>query len=169
VLALSLSANVIATAQPQKIGYVNTDSILGKMPAYEQAKQKLEQLSSQWRDDMQQMHKEIEQLKENYNAQKILYTKAKQRQKEQLIAKKTETLTNYRKNKFGADGAYYKQQQILLKPIQRKVYEAIKIVADQQNIDFVFDRAHNTTLLYAQNHWNLNEKVLQKLGFSLKD
>jgi outer membrane protein len=71
--------------------------------------------------------------------------------------------------KFGSEGEYFQKQQELLAPIQRSVYEAVTAVAQRQSIDFVFDRARNTSLLFGQKQWNLNEDVLQELGISLNE
>jgi outer membrane protein len=152
------------TAAQQKIGYVNTDKILKKMPEYKGVQQQLNELSKQWRKKLAAMQQRIDTLKTAFNAKKLLYTdkvKArKQRNIQQLIKKHKQ----YLHQKFSPNGAYFKKQQQLLKPIQRRIYEAITTVANQNNIDFVFDRAQNPSLLFTRKQWNLNSDVLQQLN-----
>lgn len=154
-------------AQDQKIGYVNTDLIIQKMPAYESAKRQLRSLSKKWKAKLEQMQKEIEQLKEEFEAKKILYTEEIRRQKKQNIELKIEQRKQFLKQKFGSEGDYFQTQKELLQPLQQKIYEAIIAVSQRMEIDFVFDRAKNSSLLFARKQWNLNEEILSKLGITL--
>ena len=71
--------------------------------------------------------------------------------------------------KFGSEGEYFQNQKELLKPIQRAVFDAVNVVADRQNVDFIFDRARNSNLLYGNKEFNLNQEVLQEVGITLKE
>jgi outer membrane protein len=153
-----------ATAQDQKIGYVNTDQILTQMSEYQGIQQQLSALSSEWNKELDQMEQEIDQLKEDFEAKKILYTEELKKQKQQEIQNKVQQRQQYLDEKFGAKGEYFEKQKELLEPIQRKVFDAINKIANDQNFDFVFDRAQNSNMLYGEQEWNLNEEVLQELG-----
>ncbi len=164
-LVVLLTATV--AAQDQKIGYVNTDLIIQKMSGYEGMKQQLRSLSQKWKAELEQMKNEIEQLKEEFEAKKILYTEQVRKQKQQQIQQKIKRRKQFMKEKFGPGGAYFQKQKELLKPIQRKIYEAIIAVSQRLEIDFVFDRAKNNSLLFARKEWNLNEEILSELGITL--
>lgn len=163
-----LGINMRAQAQ-QKIGYVNTDIILNRIPEYAGVEQQLRILSEQWRAELQQMQQEISRLEEEFNANEILYTDEIRRQKAQVIEQKRADREAYLQEKFGPEGDYFQKQQELLKPIQRSIYNAIIAVAQRGNYDFVFDRAKNTSLLFGESQWNLNKNVLQELGITLQD
>lgn len=156
-------------AQGQKIGYVNTDYILSQMPAYEGIQQQLQSLSSAWNDELSEMEQEIEQLKEDFDAKEILYTDEMRAEKQQEIQRKIDQRRQFLEQKFGAGGEYFQQQKQLLEPIQREIMNAINKVARQQNFDFIFDRAQNSSMLFANKDWNLTQQVLQELGVSLND
>ena len=166
-ILLLFAANV--TAQDQKIGYVDTDYILSQMSEYEGIKQKLSSISSEWNSELEEMQNEIEQLKEDYQAKEILYTDELKKKKKQAIQNKIEQRQQYLDQKFGAKGEYFQKQKELLEPIQRKVFEAVNTVAQEQDFDFVFDRAQNSNMLYGVQEWNLNQEVLQELGVTLND
>jgi len=151
-------------AQDQRIGYVNTDQILTQMSEYQGIQQQLSTISSEWNKQLDKMEQEIDQLKEDFEAKKILYTEELKKQKQQEIQKKVQQRQQYLDEKFGADGEYFEKQKELLEPIQRKVFDAINKVANDQNVDFVFDRAQNSSMLYGEQEWNLNKEVLQELG-----
>lgn len=169
-LCLFGSAGVnTSLAQQQKIGYVDTDYILSKMPEYQGIQQQLQSISTKWNQKLDEMQNEIDNLREDFKAKKILYTDALRKQKQQEIQDKVQQRKQYLEEKFGDKGEYFQKQKELLEPIQRKVFNAINTVAKQQNFDFVFDRAQNSNMLYSLQKWNLNDDVLQELGITLNE
>lgn len=166
IMAISASAG---TAQEQKIGYVDTDQILAQMTEYQGIQQQLRSISSEWNAKLEEMEQEIDRLKEDFQAKEILYTDELKEQKKQEIQDKIEQRQQYLDQKFGAQGEYFQKQKELLEPIQRKVFEAINTVAEEQNFDFVFDRAQNSNMLYGVQDWSLNDEVLQELGITLNE
>lgn len=164
---LLLSWIAEAGAQQQKLGFVDTDYLLSQMSEYESIQQQLESLSSEWNTELQKMDEEIEQLRQDFQSKKILYSDEQQRQKEQQIQSKIAQRQQYLEQKFGSEGEYFQRQKELLEPIQQTVFEAINRVAERLNFDFVFDRAQNTSLLVGGEEFNLDEEVLQELGVTL--
>lgn len=156
-------------AQEQKIGYVDTDYILSKMPEYQGVQQQLRSISSEWNDKLDEMQNNIDQLREDFQAKEILYTDELRKQKQQEIQDKIRQRQQYLDQKFGDKGEYFQKQKDLLEPIQRKVFNAINTVAKRQNFDFIFDRAQNSNMLYSVQKWNLNDEVLQELGITLNE
>lgn len=158
-----------AEAQDQKIGYVNTDQILSKMPEYEGVQQNLQKLSEEWRSQLKELDKEIEEMRKEFEAKEILYTDKVRKEKKQQIQAKINERENYRDQKFGSDGEYFQKQKELLEPIQRKVMEAVNKVAQDKGYDYVFDRAGDVSMMFALEQWNLNEDVLIELGISVDE
>lgn len=164
---LLLFAFGAAAQAQQKIGYVNTDVIMEQIPEYKGIQQQLTIISDGWRQELQTMQQQIDSLRNEFESKEILYTdelRAEKRQELQTLVQQREQFLN---DKFGPEGEYYQKQQELLEPIQRRIYEAITAVAQRQGFDFIFDRARNTSLLFGQNQWNLNEEVLQELDITL--
>ena len=159
----------LAGAQQQKIGYVNTDYILSQMPGYDGVQQQLQQISSEWNSQLKVMDKEIQELKNDFQSQKVLYTDEQKEQKQQKIQAQINQRQEFMNQKFGAKGEYFKKQKELLEPIQQRVFKAINTVAKQQSVDFVFDQAQNAGLLYGNGEFNLNSRVLQELDITLKE
>jgi len=50
-----------------------------------------------------------------------------------------------------------------MKPIQNKVFSVIKEIAQEQDLDFVFDRSSDVTLLYAKDKYDITPLVIDKL------
>lgn len=168
LLAFSFLVYGSAMAQ-QKTGYVDTDLLVSRIPEYQSIQQQLRLISQEWRAEIDDMQQEIEALKEDFEAREILYTEELRNQKEQEINSKIQQREQYLEQKFGPEGEYFQKQKELLEPIQRKVFEAITIVAERDGFDFIFDRSQNTNILFAQEEWNLNDEVLLELGISPDD
>ncbi len=158
-----------ASAQEQKIGFVDTDLILSKIPAYQGIQQDLRKISLEWKKELEFMQQEIEELKEDYEAKEILYTDEIRAQRQQEIETLVQQREEYLEQKFGSDGEYFQKQQELLEPIQRRIFQAIEAVSKRQGFDFIFDRAQNSTMLFGSEEWNLNSQVLQELDVTLND
>ena len=50
-----------------------------------------------------------------------------------------------------------------MKPVQNKIFNAIKEVAKEQDLDFVFDRGADVLLLYAKEKYDITQQVMDKL------
>jgi len=72
-----------ASAQDQKIGYVDTDYILSQMSEYKGVKQQLSSISSEWNAQLEEMKAKIDNLKQDFQAREILYTDEQRAQKQQ--------------------------------------------------------------------------------------
>lgn len=169
LLLASLVWTSSAAAQQQKTGYVDTNLIISKVPEYQSIQQELQSLSQEWRSELSNMQREIDELKEDFNAKEILYTEEIRKQRNQEIQNKVRLREQYLNQKFGPEGEYFQRQKELLEPVQRKVFEAIAVVAEKEGYDFVFDRAQDTALLFAQSEWSLNSKVLLQMGINPDD
>jgi len=166
---LSGAMGTTASAQEQKIGYVDSDYILSKLPEYDGVQQTLQRLSENWRGELQKMDQEIEGLRKEFQAKEILYTEEVRKEKKQEIQDKVQQRELYLQNKFGADGEYYQRQKELLAPIQRKVFQAVQAIAQRDGYDFIFDRAGDVSIMYSRGQWNLSNDVLRELGVNVDE
>ena len=58
----------------QKFGYVDSEFILSKMPAYTAAQKEVDKLSENWQQDIENRYKEIDKLYKSYQAEEVLLT-----------------------------------------------------------------------------------------------
>jgi outer membrane protein len=164
---LQLGSASQAFAQDQKIGYIDSDYILSKIPEYEGVKQRLKLMSDSWREDINALEKEIQELKSEYEAKEILYTDEVKQQKQQQIKQKEQEKQRLIEQKFGSNGEYFQKQKQLLEPIQRRIMEAVQKIAQREAFDYVFDRSGDFTFLYTRSEWDLSAKVLIELGIEV--
>ena len=72
------------------------------------------------------------------------------------------------KLRFGVKGDYFQKRQELIKPIQDDVYDAMQKVASKRNYSFVFDKANQSNLIYADSKYDISNSVLKKMGITVR-
>ncbi len=72
-------------------------------------------------------------------------------------------ISDFRQKKFGVSGELYASQEEVMKPVQNKIFTAIQEVADDEELDFVFDRSGDILFLYAKDEYDITHLVLEKL------
>lgn len=164
-LLLFVSAFSFAQSGAAKFGYVDTDYILGQIPEYKAAQSELDKTSVQWQKEIEGKYTEIDKLYKAYQADAILLTDDMKKKRENEIINKEKEVKDLQKQRFGVDGELYKKRQELVKPIQDKVYNAIKAVAEKSGLGFILDKAGQVAILYANNKYDKSDDVLVYLGY----
>lgn len=149
-----------------KFGYVDTDYILGKIPEYKSAQTELDKQSIQWQKEIEAKYTEIDKLYKAYQADKVLLTEEMQKKRENEIINKEKEAKDLQKSRFGVDGELYKKRVELVKPVQDKVYNAIKTAAEKKGLGFVLDKAGQVSILYANSKYDISDDVLTILGYN---
>ncbi|MCH8485615.1 MAG: OmpH family outer membrane protein [Candidatus Cyclonatronum sp.] len=156
-------------AQNQKIGFLDSDFILSKIPEYEGIEQRLRQLTETWRNEITELDREIEQLQQDFEAREILFTPEVRRERQQEIDSKKRERERFVNQRFGPEGDYLRQQRELLRPIQRQIAEAASRVAERDGFDFVFDRSGDYVFFYTRPQWDVSIDVLLELGIQVDE
>lgn len=167
-LALSfliLSCVSIAQNQAAKFGYVDTDYIMSQIPEYKAAQTELDKTSLNWQKEIENKYLEVEKLNKAYQADAILLTDDMKKKRESEIGAKEKEVKDLQKQRFGVDGEFFKKRQELVKPIQDKVYNAIKVIAEKNALGFILDKSGQVAILYANSKYDKSDEVLVYLGY----
>lgn len=152
----------------QKYGYIDSDYILENVPEYKEAKDKLNKLADRWTKDIEDRYAVLKMKKDNFAREEVLLpTEEKTKRKEEITKLETEVL-ELQKMRFGVSGDYFNKRQELVKPIQDKVFDALQKIASKKNYTFVFDKANQSNLVYADSKTDLSNDVLKELGITVK-
>tara|TARA_Y100000589_G_scaffold289312_1_gene291383 strand:+ start:2021 stop:2515 length:495 start_codon:yes stop_codon:yes gene_type:complete len=158
----------ISFAYCQKYAYIDSDYILSNVPAYSDAKAKLDKLADRWTKEIEQRYQVLSMKKENFAREEVLLPKEeKKKRKEEIETLELEAM-QMQKLRFGVNGDYFQKRQELIKPIQDQVYDAMQDVASKRNYAFVFDKANQSNLVFADVKFDISNNVLKKMGFSVK-
>jgi len=161
-LLVILGTSFVSSAQ--KYGYIDSEFILNKMPEYKEAKERLDKLAERWTKEIEERYEVIKQKKENFlREEDLLPAEEKAKREEELKTLETEAM-EMQKTRFGVNGDYFQKRQELIKPIQDKVYEAMQAVASKRNYSFIFDKANQSNLVFADSKFDISEEVLREMG-----
>jgi outer membrane protein len=152
----------------QKMGYVDSDYILSHIPEYKAAQAEMDKTSVDWQKEIEAKLGEIDKLYKIYQAEAVLLTDDMKKKRENEIINKEKEVKELQKARFGVDGELFKKRMELVKPIQDKVYNAVKQVAERQGLAFIFDKAGQVSLLYSNSKYDKSEDVLTFMGYNKK-
>lgn len=165
LFTLSLLVATATAGLAQKFAYVDTEYILSNIPEYKSAQAELDKISVQWQKEIEAKYTEIDKLYKAFQAEQILLTEDMKRKREAEIVAKEKEAKELQKSKFGVDGELFKKRQELVKPIQDKVYNAVKVIAEKGTYAVIFDKSSDLTMLYSNDKFDKSNEVLESLGY----
>ncbi|MFI2741102.1 OmpH family outer membrane protein [Zhouia sp. PK063] len=163
LLSISLNAQ-----RSVRIGYVDMEYILQNVEEYQLANQQLNNKVEKWKKEIEQLNSTIDQKKKNLSAEKVLLTPELLEEKEDEIKVLEKQLSDYQQKRFGPEGDLVKQQQLLVKPIQDQVFNAVQDIATNKNYDFVFDKSADVVMLYSNKKYDISDLVLRRINVDRK-
>ena len=165
ILILTVICIFSSTIQAQKFAYVDTDYILNKIPEFNQAQDKLDDLSADWQQEIEAKYTAVEKMYRAYQKEEVLLTDAMKSKREEAILKQENDAKKLQQKYFGPTGNLYIKRQELIKPIQDKIYDAIQQLAANNKYQIVFDSSSDLIMLYKNNNLDRSDKVLQLMGY----
>lgn len=155
-------------ASAQKYAYIDSDYILSNMPEYTAAKEKLDKLADRWTKEIEKRYEVLKLKKENFAREEVLLPAEERKKREEEIEKLETEAMQMQKTRFGVKGDYFSKRKELIKPIQDQVYDAMQKVASRRNYSFVFDKANQSNLIYADSKYDISKSVLKELGINVQ-
>ena len=147
----------------QKIGVVDTDYILSKLPQYKDAEDRLNAQITSWQSEIQTLQSEFDKKKLLLENERVLLVgdQLKQRQKEvDDLDKKIKTMIN---NRFGSMGEINNARSNLTKPFQDQIWNAIKTVSEKNSLGIILDKSNNISVIFLEKRYDYTDKVLDLL------
>ena len=168
LLLIGVAGTASAQVQPDlKIGYVDPQAILSKMPEMKAVQQRLQNF-------MEQKRKELTSKRENYQQQVAEYQK-----KESVISDEAKKKEEERLGQLGSELQQFqselqqevqKKQQELVGPLLDQIDTAIGTVAEEMGLSYVLNTTTSNgdvIILYAsdeaQKKYNITDQVMSEL------
>ena len=149
----------------QRFAYVDSDYILNYIPEYNSAQKQLDALSEQWQKEVDIKFAAIEDMFKAYQVDQVLLNGEMRKKREDEIIQKEQEAKEFQRLKFGFEGELFQVRSKLIKPIQDRVSKAVQSIAEAQQLDMIFDKNSEITLLYANPRLDKSNDVLTKLGY----
>jgi outer membrane protein len=142
-----------------KIGYIDSKKIIDNMQEAKDAKQKLDNIVSDWQKSLSNLQDSLKKMKEDFDKKKLILTDQLRAQTEKDIKDVETSINTFKTQKFGENGEYFQKQTEFMKPVQDRIFKAIETVARKEDYDYVFDRNSDILLLYVNEKYDLTAKV----------
>ena len=150
----------LGIASAQKYFVVNSEKVFKSLQEYNTAMTQLDEIGKSYQAQVDDKYKSIEQLYNNYMAQRNSLSATSRTSIEQQILKKEEEAQKLQQELLGEEGALMKKRIDLIKPIQTKVFTAIENYAKANGYDLVLDTATNTSILYFGSAVDHTEQII---------
>ncbi len=152
----------------QKYGYIDSDYIMANVPEYAEAKEKLDKLAERWTKEIEERYEVLKVKKDNFAREEVLLPEEEKLKRKEEIERLESEAMQMQKLRFGVNGDYFQKRQELIKPIQDKVFDAMQKVSSKRNYSFVFDKANQSNLVYADSKFDISDEVLKEMGITGK-
>ena len=153
----------ILPASAQKIGFIDTDSVLNALPDYQAAVKKLDSQAEQYRNQLDADLQVIEQIYNAYQNQKARLTTSQRTNVENDIVSREQQLQQKQESYFGTDGVMAKNSEKLLGPIRQRVEKAISQYASSNGYSVVFDLAVTGGVVYMKEADEITGAIIKML------
>ena len=165
-ILLFISALLLSTSNyAQKFAYVDTDYILNNIPEFNQAQDKLDEISKQWQQEIEVIYAEVDKMYRDYQSQEVLLTDEMKKKREDAMIAKEKSAKDLQRKRFGPNGDLYTKRQELIKPLQDKVYDAIQQLAANSKYAVIFDSSSDLIMLYSNPNLDKSDRILENLGY----
>jgi len=144
-----------------RIGYVDTEYILQNLSEFEQTRDQLEEKADKWKKEIEARFSELENKKENLNAERLLLTEELVQEMEEEIEIEKNEILDYQQKRFGPRGDLIIQRKQLIQPIQDQIFIAIKEIAKSRKYDFIFDKSADIVMLYSDRKFDISDQILR--------
>ena len=152
----------------QKYAYIDSDYILESMPEYTEAKTELDKYATRWQKEIDELYKQISKRKEEFlRVEAILPDEEREKRREEINTMESEAL-EMQQLRFGVSGDLFAKRRELIEPIQDRVFEALGKVASARNFSFVFDKANQSNLIFADPKFDISKMVLKEMGVNAR-
>lgn len=146
-----------------RIGYVDSQVILQQLPEAQRIQKELDNLLQKYQAEYDQMVKTYQSKVEEYQKKEAMLNPQAKEQMQREIIELEQKIFEYRNQKLGPQGEFEQEKEKRLKPLRDKIVDAIEAVAREEKLNFVFDKAGDVFLLYADKQFDITFKVLDKL------
>ena len=162
IVLLLLLCTITANAQ-MKIAYFNSDAIMKQLPDAQDAQKQLDQFVADWQQELNKLQDEWKKRFDEYDKRKLIMTEQRRADAERELREMDQKIVDFRTQKFGQNGELFNKQNELMKPVQDRVFKAVQDVAREDGYDYVFDKSGDILLMYANEKYDLTQKVFAKL------
>ena len=146
-----------------RIGFLDLDLVLNNNNDYITANQELESKINIWRAEIENKQKEILGKKESLKIESALLTNELIEERIEDIKYDEDLLNTYIDKRFGVEGDWIKEKVLLSQPAQDEILIAIREIAADRKLDYVFDSSADILVLHSEKKYDISDLVIRYL------
>ena len=163
IIGILIGAALIPAQAQMKIGYFNSEAVMKQLPDAQDAQKQLDQFVADWQQELNKTQEEWKKKFDEYDKRKLIMTEQRRADTERELRELDQKIVDFRNQKFGQNGDLFNKQTELMKPVQDRVFKAVQDVALEEGFDYVFDKSGDILLMYANEKYDLTQKIFTKL------
>jgi outer membrane protein len=163
IIIFLILLSAMPTFAQVKIAYFNSDAIMKDLPDAVDAQAQLNKLVADWQQELSKMQEDWKKKFDEYDKRKLIMTDQRRADTERELQEMDKKIADFRNKNFGQNGELFKKQNELMKPVQDRIFKAVQEVAKEDGFDYVFDKSGDILLMYANEKYDLTQKILNKL------
>ena len=160
---LGFSSLVVAQNRV-RIGFMDMDRVLENLNDYKDANAALEDKITFWKEEIRNKKGKIDELQKKLDLERPLLTEELIEEREEDIEFEQEELNNYQQKRFGPQGDWLAQNVVFTQPIQDKILEAVKEIAENRKLDYVFDRSAEILVFHSEKKYDISNLVVKYIN-----
>lgn len=146
-----------------KVGTINTEYIVSKMPEFTDVQKKLETYGKTLDEGFKEKLDEYQAKVKDYTEKEATYTDALKELKQKDILKLEEDIQKLRSN---SSKLLQIRQEELLRPLYNKVGAEVEKIVKAEGFTHIFNE--NNSLIYIDPKFDITIKVMKNLGISIE-
>ena len=146
-----------------RIGFLDLGLVLDNNNDYITANQELESKINIWRTEIENRQKEILSKKESLKIESALLTNELIEERIEDIKYDEDLLNTYIEKRFGVEGDWIKEKVLLSQPAQDEILIAIREIAADRKLDYVFDCSADILVLHSEKKYDISDLVIRYL------
>jgi outer membrane protein len=164
IVSVLVLGGAAAHAQATRLAFVDSEVILRELPEAQKAQKDLEAMVKAWQDELEKMGQTLQKEVEEYQKKEALLSPQKKEEEQRRLSELQQKAREFQYQKFDPRvGEAATEREKRLAPIREKILKSIEEVAKEEGFSFIFDKASDAVLLYADSKFNLTYKVLDRL------
>ena len=151
-----------------KIGYINSEVVMERLPEMMDVRRTLEQLAQDYQNQAMDRQMKLQKLESDFEKQQLLMSEARKAELQAEYQEKVRQLQAFTQEKLGPEGELARKQVQLLEPILSKINDAVRTLANDEGYDMIIDSPGPggmgySLVVFAHEKYDLTETLLELL------
>lgn len=165
-IALCLLIFTFNAQAQSKVGTIDIDFILSKMPQIEEVQKNLQEYGVTLDKQMEEKIREYQTKLDNYNKNVDSYTEQQIKENQTAIFTLEEDITKFRQN--GMQLMRIREDE-LKRPLYVMIAEAMDVIAKENSFTQILNTSTDASIVYLDANFDITIAVLNKMGIQLEE